>query len=126
MTLSGTFGDEDALYFEIGLIDKQGLELQVEAMFDTGFSYWLAIDKQDVDGFGWICVDQQIMETARGNFKFDIYVGKIKLDSQEYDIPVHVGKGLSEVLLGRQWLTTRRLLVDMPKRLLTLGISRIG
>lgn len=121
MTLEGIFGDEDALFFEIGLIDNQGLELEIEAMFDTGFSYWLAIDKQDLDAFGWTYVDQQTMETARGNFKFDIYAGKIKLDGQEYDIPVHVGKGLPEVLLGRQWLTTRRLLVDIPSRLLTLG-----
>ena len=95
-------------------------------MFDTGFSYWLAIDKQDVNGFGLTCVDKQIMETARGKSKFDIYLGKIKFDSQEYDIPVHFGKGLSEVLLGRQWLTTRRLLVDMLKRLLTLSISKSG
>lgn len=121
MTLYGTFGDEDALLFEIALINSRGLELQIEALFDTGFSYWLAVDKQDINGFGWTYIDQQNMATARGNFKFDIYAGKIKLDGQEYDIPVHVGNGLSEVLLGRQWLTTRRLLVDMPQRLLTLG-----
>ncbi|GAA6620388.1 aspartyl protease [Scytonema sp. NUACC26] len=121
MTLSGRFGDEDALFFEIALIDSQGLELQIEALFDTGFSYWLAVDKQDIDGFGWIYVDRQRMQTARGNSRFDIYAGKIKLDGTAYDIPVHVGKGLSEVLLGRQWLTTRRLLVDMPQQLLTLG-----
>jgi predicted aspartyl protease len=121
MTIEGTFGDEDALFFEIALIDDQGLELQIDAMFDTGFSYWLAVDSQDINAFNWVFLRRQPMETARGNFKFDIYAGKIKLDGQEYDIPVHVGKGLSEVLLGRQWLTTRRLLVDIPSRLLTLG-----
>jgi predicted aspartyl protease len=121
MTISGTFGDEDALLFEIALINSQGLELQIEALFDTGFSYWLAIDKQDISGFGWTYIDKQSMATARGNYRFDIYAGKIKFGGVEYDIPVHVGKGLSEVLLGRQWLTTRRLLVDMPQSLLTLG-----
>ncbi|MCV3214066.1 hypothetical protein OGM63_11180 [Plectonema radiosum NIES-515] len=40
---------------------------------------------------------------------------------REFDIPVHVGKDLTEVLLGRQWLTTRRLVVDMPSGELTLG-----
>jgi predicted aspartyl protease len=39
MTIEGTFGDEDGLFFEIVLIDDQGLELQIDAMFDTGFSY---------------------------------------------------------------------------------------
>jgi predicted aspartyl protease len=121
MTISGIFGDEDALFFEIALIDSQGLELQIKALFDTGFSYWLAMDKQDINGFGWTKVDQQIMQTARGSFRFNIYAGKIKLDGVEYDIPVHVGTGLSEVLLGRQWLTDRKLLVDMPNCVLTLG-----
>ncbi|BAZ17017.1 hypothetical protein NIES4071_88950 [Calothrix sp. NIES-4071] len=121
MTIEGRFGDEDALIFEIALIDDQGLELQIDAMFDTGFSYWLAVDSQDVNAFNWVFIRRQIMQTARGNFRFNIYAGKIKLDGTEYDIPVHVGKGLSEVLLGRQWLTTRQLLVDMPNRLLTLG-----
>ncbi len=119
--ISGFFGDEDALLFEIELISDEGLELPVDAMFDTGFSYWLAVNDQDIDALGWEHLREQIMRTARGDIKFDIYVGKIKLDGQEYDIPVHVGKDLTEVLLGRQWLTTRRLLVDIPSRLLTLG-----
>lgn len=121
MTIEGRFGDEDALIFEVALIDDQGLELQIDAMFDSGFSYWLAIDNQDISAFNWTFIRQQTMQTARGNFKFSIYAGKIILDGTEYDIPVHVGRGLSEVLLGRQWLTTRRLVVDMPQRLLTLG-----
>jgi predicted aspartyl protease len=119
--INGSFGDEDALLFEIGLIASDGLELVVEAMFDTGFSYWVAVNDQDIDALNWLYLREQTMLTARGNFKFDIYVGKVKLDGQEFDIPVHVGKNLSEVLLGRQWLTTRRLLVDMPLGLLTLG-----
>lgn len=35
MTISGFFGDEDALLFEINLITSDGLELPVDAMFDT-------------------------------------------------------------------------------------------
>jgi predicted aspartyl protease len=119
--MNGFFGDEDALLFSIELITLDGLELPIDAMFDTGFSYWLAIDNQDIDALNWVRLERQTMRTARGDFEFDIYAGKIKLDGQEYDIPVHVGQGVSEVLLGRQWLTTRRLLVDMPSHLLTLG-----
>jgi len=119
--MNGFFGDEDALLFEINLITSDGLELPVDAMLDTGFSYFLAIDEQDLDALGWNYIDQQIMRTARGDVRFEIYVGKVNFDGQELDIPVHVGKGLTEVLLGRQWLTTRRLVVDIPSLELTLG-----
>lgn len=34
---------------------------------------------------------------------------------------VYAGNGVPEVLLGRQWLKNKRLLVDMPLLLLTLG-----
>ena len=37
--ISGFFGDEDALFFEISLVDDEGYSLQVDALFDTGFSY---------------------------------------------------------------------------------------
>lgn len=119
--INGSFGDEDALTFEIDLIASNRSILVVDAMFDTGFSYWLAIDDQDINAFGWNYIDLQTMQTARGKSKFKIYFGKLKFDGQEYDIPVHVGKGLNEALLGRQWLTTKRLLVDMPSNLLTIG-----
>ncbi len=121
MKISGFFGDEDALLFEINLITSDGLELPVEAMLDTGFSGWLAIDQQDLDALGWTYIDQQIMRTARGDVRFTIYIGKVKFDGQEFDIPVHVGKDLTEVLLGRQWLINRRLVVDIQSGELTLG-----
>ncbi len=119
--IPGKFGDEDALLFEIEIITADGLELAEDAMFDTGFSYWLAIDNQDIDGLGWILLERQTLLTAWGDLDFDIYAGKVKIQDQEFDIPVHVGQGLPEVLLGRQWLKTRRLLVDMPSGLLMLG-----
>ncbi len=119
--ISGFYGDEDALLFEISLIASDGLELSVDAMFDTGFSYWLAINEQDIDALGWVRLREQTMLTARGNFKFDIYAGKVEIGGSEYDIPIHVGKDLTEVLIGCQWLTARRLVVDMPSGILTLG-----
>ncbi len=61
------------------------------------------------------------MRTARGYAGFDIYFGKVQIDEQEFDIPVHVGSGVTEFLLGRQWLKTRRLVVDIPSGILTLG-----
>jgi predicted aspartyl protease len=121
MTISGFLGDEDALLFEINLIASDGLELPVDAMFDTGFSGWVGINDQDLDALGWIYIDQKTMRTAQGDSRFDIYLGKVQIDGHSFDIPVHVGQGLSEVLLGRQWLQSKRLVVDMQSGILTLG-----
>lgn len=61
------------------------------------------------------------MRTARGDFNFDIYAGTVRIDGQEFNIPVHVGTGLSEVLLGREWLKTRGLVVNFQAGVLTMG-----
>ena len=119
--ISGFLGDEDGLFFEVELLAADGLELPVAALFDTGFSGWLAINEQDLDALGWIYLDQQTMRTAQGNSQFDIFLGKMRIDGNEFDVPVHVGQGLSEVLLGRQWLKTHRLVVDISSSVLTLG-----
>lgn len=118
--IQGTFGDEDELFFEIELISDNGVELPVDALLDTGFSGWLAMDSQDLEGLDWIYIRRQKMITAKGEFNFDLYAGKLRIDEQEFDIPVHVGAGVPEVLIGRQWLKTRRLVVDMSAGVLTL------
>ncbi len=100
--IQGKFGAEDELIFEIELITSDGLELEIEAIFDTGFSDWLAIDEQDLEGFDWDFVGEQNMLLALGEVKFDIYSGKVRIDQQTFDIPVHVGQGVPFVLLGRQ------------------------
>lgn len=61
------------------------------------------------------------MGTAQGDFVFDIYVGKVRIDGEEFDIPVHIGAGVPEFLIGRQWLKSRRLVVDMQAGILSLG-----
>lgn len=118
--ISGKFGDENELFFEIDLIAANGLEIPVDALFDTGFSWCLAINNQDLKALDWIYVEQQTMLTAQGDAEFDIYLGKVRIDEQDFDIPVHVGEGLPEVLLGRQWLKNRRLVVDISSGLLML------
>ncbi|MEH2320606.1 aspartyl protease [Nostoc sp.] len=117
----GNFGDEDELFFEIELMAGNRLEIQVEALFDTGFSWWLAINNQDLEALDWIYVEQQTMLTAQGDAEFDIYLGKVRIDREYFHIPVHVGQGLTEVLLGRQGLKNRRLVVDVPFKVLMLG-----
>ncbi|WP_298910079.1 aspartyl protease [uncultured Nostoc sp.] len=117
----GLFGNDDELVFEIELIGADGLELTVDVILDTGFSGWLAIDEQDLQGLDWIYVQTRALRTARGEADFNIYAGQVRIDGETFYIPVYVGERVSEVLLGRQWLKTRRLVVDMPSRVLTLG-----
>jgi clan AA aspartic protease len=121
--IEGRFGDEDELFFEVELIANNGLELPVDALLDTGFSGWLEMDEQDFEGLDWIYIRRQEMQTAKGEFDFDIYAGKVRIDEQEFDIPVHVGDGVPEILIGRQWLKSRRLVVDMSAGILTLEAS---
>ena len=47
-----------AIFFEISLIADNGLELPVDALLDTGFSGWLAMNDQDLDGLDWTYVKQ--------------------------------------------------------------------
>lgn len=121
--IQGRFGDEDELFFELELIADNGLELPVDALLDTGFSGWLAMDSQDLEGLDWTYVKQEKMRTAKGEFDFELYVGKVRIEYLEFDIPVHVGDGVPEILIGRQWLKTRRLVVDMSAGVLTLEAS---
>jgi clan AA aspartic protease len=120
--IPGTFGNDCELFFEIELIASDGLELSVNALLDTGFSGWLAMDKQDVEELGWAYLYQQVMRMAQGKDTiFEIYAGKVKIGEEEVDIPVHIGTGVPEFLIGRQWLKNMRLLADMPLGILTLG-----
>jgi len=121
--IEGRFGDQEELFFEIDLIADNGLELPVDALLDTGFSGWLAMNSQDLEGLDWIYVKQEKMRTAKGEFNFDLYAGKVRIEGQEFDIPVHVGTGVPEILIGRQWLKNRRLVVDMSASILTLEAS---
>lgn len=41
--IHGTFGVENALLFEIELIVSDDSELEIESIFDTEFSGWIAI-----------------------------------------------------------------------------------
>lgn len=118
--IQGRFGDNNELLFEIELITGDGLELLTEAILDTGFSDWLVIDKQDLDGLEWFSVGEETMKMVKGYADFDIYLDVVKLDNQTHNIPIHVGEGINEILLGRKWLENRKLLVDISSKLLSL------
>ncbi|MEQ9551122.1 aspartyl protease [Coleofasciculus sp. G2-EDA-02] len=122
--IAGQFSDNGELVFEIELIAANGEGFTVEAVLDTGFTTgWLAINSQDIDVLDWSIITYEIeMQTARGHEFFDLYEGKVTIDSQEFTVPVHVGDELPDVLMGCQWLELFELIVNKKKEILTLKI----
>ncbi|MEG4445762.1 aspartyl protease [Microcoleus sp. AT9_B5] len=120
--ISGWFGENGQLFFEIELIASNGEIFPVEVMLDTGFTTgFLAINSQDLDGLDWSLIVPKIeMKTARGDALFDIYEGRVIIESQEFIVPVHVGEDLPEILIGSQWLDRMQLVVNKPIGILTL------
>ncbi|MEC4815627.1 MAG: hypothetical protein SAK29_20470 [Scytonema sp. PMC 1069.18] len=51
--IEGRFGENGQIYFEIDLIGKDGISFPAEAMLDTGFTEFLAMNKQDVQSLDW-------------------------------------------------------------------------
>lgn len=119
--IHGVFGDEGQLFFEIELVATNGSKLPMEIMLDTGFTGFLAMNKQDLNGFGWNYLRRDKLRTAQGESKFSIYQGKILLDGQEYEIPVYANNQLTETLLGSEWLKILPLSVNYQAGILTLG-----
>ncbi|MBW4649233.1 MAG: aspartyl protease [Kastovskya adunca ATA6-11-RM4] len=119
--IHGYFGSQGELYFEIDLIAGDGAMIAVDALLDTGFTDYLAMNIQEVEGLGWSFVRKQDRQTARGEATFSLYQGRVIFDDREFVIPVLGGEEINEVLIGLPWLETRRLVVDKKAGLLTLG-----
>ncbi|MDF5724146.1 MAG: aspartyl protease [Rhizonema sp. PD37] len=119
--IHGQFGSRGQLFFEMELITADGLNLPVDAMLDTGFTGFLAINKQDLDGLDWVYIRRNELRTAQGEAYFDVYLGKVLLCGQVYEIPVFIGDTITEVLLGSEWLKILPLIVNYQTRTLTLG-----
>jgi clan AA aspartic protease len=121
--IEGRFGENGQLYFEIDLIDRDGLSLPVEALLDTGFTEFMAINKQDVESLDWMFLSQDKLRTAQGEATFDIYFGKVIIDGKELEIPVFAGDEIQEILLGSQWLKQFTLVANYRHARVTLEQS---
>ncbi len=123
--ISGIFGEEGELIFEIELIATNGEIIPIDAILDTGFTTgYLAIPTQDIEALGWKKIRSDIMlSTAQGMAYFDIYEGRIIIDQQEFTIPVHAGDNLPEILIGGFWLDVVRIVIDKPVGILTMEIK---
>jgi len=118
--IQGFFGSKGELFFEMELVAADGSIITVNVLLDTGFTDFLAMDIQDAESLGWQYIKTQEMKTARGESLFDIYEGTAIFDGQEMQVPVVVGNGIPEILIGLPWLEDRRLVVDRKAGILTL------
>jgi predicted aspartyl protease len=119
--MKGRFDEQGKLVFEIELIANDGMSVQVDALFDTGFTGWIALDKQDAESLGWTAIDTRMLQMAKGEARFDVYLEKVNIAEKEVEIEALGGDGVPEVLMGLTWLQTRRLVVDVSANVLTLG-----
>ena len=122
--ISGRFGENGELLFEIELIASNGEVFPVEVLLDTGFTTgFIAMNSQDLDALDWSLIAPQIeMQTARGEGFFDIYEAWVIIDGQDLIVPVHVGEDIPDILIGCQWLDRMQLVVNKPSGILTLEI----
>jgi clan AA aspartic protease len=120
--IEGRFEQEtNRLFFEIGLVTADGEQFSVEALLDTGFTGWLAVNLQDLESLNWeIIDDKQWMRTAQGEALFNVYIGTVQMDDREFNVPVVAGDEIPEILIGMEWLKTKRLVVDLAAGILTL------
>lgn len=65
--IQGSFGSEGQLFFELDLITTDGLNLAVDAMLDTGFTKFMAINTQDLDGLDWVFLVMNLCKQHKVN-----------------------------------------------------------
>ena len=119
----GHFNNNGELFFQMNLIAVDSSIMIVDAMLDTGFTDWLAMNTQDIECLGWSFIEKQERQTACGFVRFNIYAGTVFFDDQEMTIPVIGGNEFTNFFMGLQWLDHRRLIVDRKMDRLTLELS---
>ncbi|MCC5615847.1 aspartyl protease [Nostoc sp. CHAB 5836] len=120
--IEGRFGDKAQVYFEIDLIGGDDFSLTVETMLDTGFTEFLAMNKQDVQSLDWSFFRQNKLRTAQGETEFDVYIGRVIIDAQEWEIPVFAGDEIQEILLGSLWLKLFILVANYSQNIVSLEL----
>ncbi len=61
--IQGTFDEIGHIFFELELVASNCSKLPVEAMLDTGFTGFLAMNKQDLKALGWVFNGNEWMVT---------------------------------------------------------------
>ncbi len=88
----GYFNNKGELFFQMNFMAADGYVVTVDAMLDTGFTDWLAMNIQDIDSLGWPYLKKLEKQTAGGIIEFNLYAGTVFFDDQEITIPVIGGR----------------------------------
>ena len=78
-------------------------------------------DIVDARSLEWPFLNQDKLRTAQGEAFFDIYLGRVRIDGQEYEIPVFAGEAIQEILLVSRWLKQFILVANYQQTQVTLG-----
>ncbi len=123
--IEGRFGENGQIYFEVDLIGGENFSFPVETMLDTGFTEFLAMNKQDIESLDWTFLGQDKLRTAQGETEFDVYSGRVILDGQEFEVSVFAGDEIQEILLGSQWLKLFILVANYGKNTVKLELIEL-
>ena len=121
--IEGRFGDKGQIYLEIDLIDGDN-SFPVETMLDTGFTEFLAMNKQDVQSLDWHFLRQNKLRTAQGETEFDVYTGRVIIDGKDFEVPVFAGDEIQEILLGSRWLKLFVLVANYGEDRVSLALNK--
>jgi clan AA aspartic protease len=92
--ISGSFGDNGELLFEIELVAANNDKFSVEALLDTGFTDgWLAINTQDLEVLEWSRLRKNIFH--RGMLNPNMLLSKLQTLEQILQIMVNLNRANS-------------------------------
>lgn len=91
-------------------------------MLDTGFTEYLAMNKQDVQSLDQPFLRQNKLRTAQGETEFDVYNGRVIIDGQEFEVPVFAGDEIQEILLDSRYLKLFILVANYAENRVSLEL----
>ncbi|NEQ82412.1 MAG: aspartyl protease [Moorea sp. SIO2I5] len=126
--IQGEFNSRGELFFEVGLMSADGEIFPVMALLYIGFTADLS-EYQKLLGYLDYC---SLFPVPCSLFPFYInpmftsqiqtlYDVKGIIEEEEFTVEVLGGNELVNIILGVLWLRTKRLVVDFPRGVLTLG-----
>lgn len=62
--MRGHFSELGELLFDIELVSRNNERIAVEALFDTGFTDWLAMNVQDAESLGWTLIETEEVKNS--------------------------------------------------------------